>query len=156
MRSGIATRGSIKESENFLRILFANNVNFVCWDSGSGSKSTTTKSAGKWNTPTLNETSLAIPIGLETKRSASSRVMQVEVSFGSESASHTKNGMRFMLAPRSAKAKHSFIPGNSQGMRNLSGSPSFLGNLFRMIAEQCSFIGVLAITLKDKEWKVSS
>nr|GEY26947.1 hypothetical protein [Tanacetum cinerariifolium] len=44
---------------------------------GSGSKSTTTKSAGKWKTPTLNETSLAIPIGLETERSASSSVIHV-------------------------------------------------------------------------------
>nr|GEV20806.1 retrovirus-related Pol polyprotein from transposon TNT 1-94 [Tanacetum cinerariifolium] len=52
------------------------------WDTvhwrGSGSKSTTTKSAGKWNTPTFTETSLAILIVLETKRSASSRVMQVK------------------------------------------------------------------------------
>nr|GEX55241.1 hypothetical protein [Tanacetum cinerariifolium] len=40
--------------------------------------------------------------------------------------------MRFMLAPRSANAKHSSIPGNSQGIRNLTGSPSFLGNLFRI------------------------
>nr|GEY70764.1 reverse transcriptase domain-containing protein [Tanacetum cinerariifolium] len=44
---------------------------------GSGSKSMTTKSVGKWNTPTLTKTSLAIPIGLETERSISSRVMQV-------------------------------------------------------------------------------
>nr|GFA65381.1 hypothetical protein [Tanacetum cinerariifolium] len=46
-----------------------------------------------------------------------------------------------MLAPRSANARHSSIPGNSQGMRNLPGTPSFLGNLFRMTTEQCSFIG---------------
>ncbi|GJY06986.1 hypothetical protein Tco_0374040 [Tanacetum coccineum] len=49
-----------------------------------------------------------------------------------------------MLAPRSANAKHSSIPGNSQGIRNLPGSPSFLGNLFKMTAEQCSFIEVRA------------
>ncbi|GJY61314.1 hypothetical protein Tco_0461971 [Tanacetum coccineum] len=30
----------------------------------------------------------------------------------------------------------------SQGIRNLPGSPSFLGNLFKMTAEQCSFIEV--------------
>ncbi|GJV81185.1 reverse transcriptase domain-containing protein [Tanacetum coccineum] len=30
-----------------------------------------------------------------------------------------ENGMRFMLAPRSAKAKHSSIPGNLHGIRNL-------------------------------------
>nr|GFA77269.1 hypothetical protein [Tanacetum cinerariifolium] len=66
--------------------------------------------------------------------------MQVRVSSGSESPSHTESGMRFMLAPRSANAQHSSIPRNSQGIRNFPGSPSFLGNLFSMTAEQCSFI----------------
>nr|GEY01989.1 hypothetical protein [Tanacetum cinerariifolium] len=87
------------------------------------------------------QTSLAIPIGLETKRSASSRVMQVEISSESEIHSHTESGMRFMLTPRSANAKHSSIPEKSQGIRNLSGSPSFLGNFFRMTVKQWSFIG---------------
>nr|GFB95056.1 hypothetical protein [Tanacetum cinerariifolium] len=59
---------------------------------------------------------------------------EVGVSLGSESPFHTESGMRLMLAPRSANAKHSSIPGNSQGMRNFPGSPSFLGNLFRMTA----------------------
>ncbi|GJY98756.1 putative nucleotidyltransferase, ribonuclease H [Tanacetum coccineum] len=54
-------------------------------------------------------------------------VMQVGVRSGSESFSQTENGIRLMLAPRSANAKHSSIPGNSQGIRNLPGSPSFLG-----------------------------
>nr|GFD59167.1 hypothetical protein [Tanacetum cinerariifolium] len=31
-----------------------------------------------------------------------------------------------MLAPRSASAKHSAIPGKSHGIRNLPGSPNFL------------------------------
>nr|GEX48005.1 hypothetical protein [Tanacetum cinerariifolium] len=35
---------------------------------------------------------------------------------------HTDNGMRFMLAPRSARAKHSSIPEKSHGMRNLPGA----------------------------------
>nr|GEU52706.1 hypothetical protein [Tanacetum cinerariifolium] len=35
--------------------------------------------------------------------------------------------MRFMLAPRSVKAKHSSIPGKSHGMRNLPGSLDFSG-----------------------------
>nr|GEZ98335.1 hypothetical protein [Tanacetum cinerariifolium] len=83
---------------------------------GSGSKSTTTKSAGKWKTPTLNEISLAISIGLETERSTSSSVIHVGVSSGSESPSHTESGMRFMLASRSANARHSSIPKNSQGV----------------------------------------
>nr|GEY12860.1 reverse transcriptase domain-containing protein [Tanacetum cinerariifolium] len=51
--------------------------------------------------------------------------MHVGDSSGRESLFHTDNGMRFMLAPRSAKAKHSSIPGKSHMMRNLLGSPSF-------------------------------
>nr|GEX65921.1 hypothetical protein [Tanacetum cinerariifolium] len=51
--------------------------------------------------------------------------------------------MRFMLASRSAKAKHSSILGKllekSHGMRNLPGSPSFSGNFLRRTAEQCTF-----------------
>nr|GEV73817.1 hypothetical protein [Tanacetum cinerariifolium] len=49
-----------------------------------------------------------------------------------------------MLAPRSARAKHSAILGKSHGIRNLPGSPSFSRNFFRRTAEQCSFSGVLA------------
>ncbi|GJT10589.1 hypothetical protein Tco_0857631 [Tanacetum coccineum] len=71
-------------------------------------------------------------------------MQEVGVRSGSESFSQTENGIRLMLAPRSANAKHSSIPGNSQGIRNLPGSPSFLGNLFKMTAEQCSFIEVRA------------
>nr|GEX58060.1 hypothetical protein [Tanacetum cinerariifolium] len=92
-------------------------------------ESTTTKSTGKWKIPTLNETSLAIPIGLETERSASSSVVHIGVSSGSESPSHTESGMRFMLAPRYTNARHSSIPENSQGMRNFPRSPSFLGSV---------------------------
>ncbi|GJQ96667.1 hypothetical protein Tco_0007806 [Tanacetum coccineum] len=47
---------------------------------GSGSNSTTTKSAGNWNFPTNTRTSLAIPIGVVIERSASSSVMHVGVS----------------------------------------------------------------------------
>nr|GFC03181.1 reverse transcriptase domain-containing protein [Tanacetum cinerariifolium] len=39
------------------------------------------------------------------------------------------NGMRFTLAPRSAKAKHSSIPRKLHGMRNLPGSLAFLEDL---------------------------
>ncbi|GJT83649.1 hypothetical protein Tco_1057991 [Tanacetum coccineum] len=42
-----------------------------------GSKSTTTKSAGNWNIPTIRRTSLAILIGSVIEQSASSNVMQV-------------------------------------------------------------------------------
>nr|GFA33224.1 hypothetical protein [Tanacetum cinerariifolium] len=59
------------------------------------------------------------------------------VKSGRESLFHTDKGIRFMLVPRSAKAKHSAFPGKSQGMRNLPRSPSFLGNFFRRTAEQC-------------------
>nr|GEZ12622.1 hypothetical protein [Tanacetum cinerariifolium] len=85
------------------------------------------KSAGKWNVPTFMKTSSATPTGREIKRSASSRVIQVGDSSRRESLFQTDNGMRFMLAPRSAKAKHSSIPEKSHGMRNLPGSPSFFG-----------------------------
>nr|GFA52149.1 hypothetical protein [Tanacetum cinerariifolium] len=54
------------------------------------------------------------------------------------------NGMRLMLASRSASVKHSTIPGKSHGIRNLPGSPSFSSNFFRRTTEQCSFSGVLA------------
>ncbi|GJT23160.1 hypothetical protein Tco_0893097 [Tanacetum coccineum] len=64
----------------------------------------------------------------EIDRSASSSVMQVGVRSGSESFSQTENGIRLMLAPRSANAKHSSIPGNSQGIRKLAqGSSSSYG-----------------------------
>nr|GEZ61819.1 DNA-directed DNA polymerase [Tanacetum cinerariifolium] len=129
------------------RPVFKKHLSRIKGTRGSGLKSMTIKSARKWNTPTLTLTSLAIPIGLDFVRSTSSRVMQVGVSSGSESPFHTKSGIRFMLAPRSANAKHSSIPGNSQGIRNFSGSPSILGNLFRMTSEQSSFIEVLAILL---------
>nr|GFA48622.1 hypothetical protein [Tanacetum cinerariifolium] len=93
---------------------------------GSASKSTTTKSAVKWNVPTFTKTSSATPTGREIERSASSRVIQVGDSSGRESLFHTDNGMRFMLASRSAKAKHSSILGKSHGMGNLLVSPAFL------------------------------
>nr|GFC04485.1 reverse transcriptase domain-containing protein [Tanacetum cinerariifolium] len=47
------------------------------------------------------------------------------VKSGRESIFHTENGIRLMLAPRSASAKHSAIPGKSHGIRNLPRSPSF-------------------------------
>nr|GEZ98232.1 reverse transcriptase domain-containing protein [Tanacetum cinerariifolium] len=47
--------------------------------------------------------------------------------------------MRLMLAPKSARAWHTSIPGKSQEMRNLLGSPGFSGSFFKSIAEQFSF-----------------
>nr|GEX14643.1 hypothetical protein [Tanacetum cinerariifolium] len=92
---------------------------------GSASKSTTIKSAGKWNFPTFTKTSLATSIGGEIDRSASLRVIKVGVSSRNEILFHTDNGMRFMLAPRLVKAKKSSIPKKSHGMRNLPRSLSF-------------------------------
>ncbi|GKA31844.1 hypothetical protein Tco_0718211 [Tanacetum coccineum] len=104
----------------------------------------TTKSAGKWNFPTLTKTSSAIPDGLVVDRSASSRIIRVGVSSGSERLLPYGKSIKLMLAPRSAKAKHSTISGKSHRIRNLSGSPSFPSNFFRITAEQFSFTGVLA------------
>nr|GFC01827.1 hypothetical protein [Tanacetum cinerariifolium] len=91
----------------------------------SKSNSMTTKSAKKWNVPTLTKTSSATPTGREIKRSASSRVIHIGDSSGRESLFHTDNGMRFLFVPRSARVKHSSILEKSHGMRNLPGSPSF-------------------------------
>nr|GEY49805.1 hypothetical protein [Tanacetum cinerariifolium] len=101
------------------------------------------KTAGKWNVPTLTKTSSATPTRREIERSVSLRVIHVGDSLGRESLFHTDNGMRFMLAPRSARAKHSAILRKSHGMRNLPGFPSFSGNFLRRTVEQCSFSGVL-------------
>nr|GFA29044.1 hypothetical protein [Tanacetum cinerariifolium] len=71
------------------------------------------------------KTSSATLNGREIDRSASLRIIKVGVSLGRESLFHTNNGMRFVLAPRSAKAKHSSIPRKSHEMRNLPRSPKF-------------------------------
>nr|GEZ77329.1 putative reverse transcriptase domain-containing protein [Tanacetum cinerariifolium] len=65
--------------------------------------------------------------------------MHVRVSSGSESPSHTETGMRFMLAPRSANARHSSIPENSQGVVDGVGAggklnPRYVGP-FKMLEE---------------------
>ncbi|GKG35239.1 hypothetical protein Tco_0440393, partial [Tanacetum coccineum] len=59
------------------RLVFKKHLPRIRGTWGSGSKSTTMKSAGNWNTPTFMGTSSAIPIGREIERSASSRVIQV-------------------------------------------------------------------------------
>ncbi|GJT47049.1 hypothetical protein Tco_0955764 [Tanacetum coccineum] len=85
-----------------------------------------------------------MPAGRVVDRSASSRIIYVGVSSGSESFFHMERGIKLMLAQRSAKAKHSTISGKLHGMRSLPGSPSFSGSFFRITAEQFSFTGVLA------------
>nr|GEX83723.1 hypothetical protein [Tanacetum cinerariifolium] len=120
--------GSLSPSKTSIKALpvFRKDLPRIRGTQGSASKSTTTKSAEKWNFPTFTKKSSVTPIVQEIDQSASSRVIKVGVSSGSEILFHTDNGMRFMLAPRSARAKHSSILGKSQGMRNLSGPPVFL------------------------------
>nr|GEZ93289.1 putative ribonuclease H-like domain-containing protein [Tanacetum cinerariifolium] len=59
-------------------------------------------------------TSSATPTGRDIERLASSRVIHVGVKSGRESLFHKDKGIRLMLAPRSAKAKHYAFPGKSQ------------------------------------------
>ncbi|GJZ05829.1 hypothetical protein Tco_0539622 [Tanacetum coccineum] len=49
-----------------------------------------------------------MPVGVEIIQSASSRIIQVLVKAGRLSSFQMERGIRLMLAPRSAKAKHSF------------------------------------------------
>nr|GEZ97985.1 reverse transcriptase domain-containing protein [Tanacetum cinerariifolium] len=86
------------------RPVFKKDLPRISGTRGSVSKSTTTKSAEKWNFPTFTKTSSPTPTGREIDRSASSRVIHVVDSSGRESIFHTDNGMIFMLAPRLAKA----------------------------------------------------
>ncbi|GKD76394.1 hypothetical protein Tco_1339015, partial [Tanacetum coccineum] len=83
------------------------------------------KSAGKKNVPTFTKTSSAMPVGVEIVRSASSSIIRVLVKARRFSSHQIERGIRLMLAPRSTKAKHSFISGKSHGIRNLPWSPSF-------------------------------
>nr|GFC32122.1 hypothetical protein [Tanacetum cinerariifolium] len=83
-------------------------------------------------------------VGLVIDQSASSRIICVEVSSGKESFFKIERGIKLILAPRSARAKHASNSRKSHGMRNLPGSPNFLGNFFKITAEQFSFTGVVA------------
>nr|GFC94328.1 hypothetical protein [Tanacetum cinerariifolium] len=112
---------------------------------GSASKLTTTKSVGKWNFPTLTNTSSVTPLGQAIDLSSSSRVIRVGVSSGSESFFQIDKGMRLMLAPKSARAWHTSIPRKSQGIRNLPGFPRFSESFFKSIAEQFSLTKLLLI-----------
>ncbi|GKF97333.1 hypothetical protein Tco_0293154, partial [Tanacetum coccineum] len=65
---------------------------------------------GKRNVPTFLKTSSAMPVGVEIVRSASSSIIRVFWSkLGDLDSFQMERGIRLMLAPRSAKAKHSFI-----------------------------------------------
>ncbi|GKG26350.1 hypothetical protein Tco_0399496, partial [Tanacetum coccineum] len=110
--AALPTRRVISPSYTFInaRLVFKKLLPRIKGTRGSGSKSTTTKSAGNWNFSTIKRTSLAIPIGSVIERSANSSVMQVEVSSGRERSFQTEYGIRLMLAPRSAKALLKLIP----------------------------------------------
>nr|GEW30397.1 hypothetical protein [Tanacetum cinerariifolium] len=56
---------------------------------------------------------------------------------------NTHNGIRLILAPKSARAKQLSNSEKSQGIRNSPGSPSFFGSFFRTTAEQFLFRDVL-------------
>ncbi|GJU19719.1 hypothetical protein Tco_1153061 [Tanacetum coccineum] len=57
-----------------------------------------------------------MPVGVEVDRSANSSIILVLVNPWRLSFSKTESGIRFMLAPRSARAKHSSNSGKSHGM----------------------------------------
>nr|GFC51045.1 reverse transcriptase domain-containing protein [Tanacetum cinerariifolium] len=61
-------------------------------------------------------------------------------SVGSLSFFQIDNGIRLMLAPKSARAKQVSNSKKSQRIRNRPGSPSFSGSFFRTTAEQFSII----------------
>nr|GFC96383.1 hypothetical protein [Tanacetum cinerariifolium] len=60
--------------------------------------------------------------------------MHVGVKSGSDNFFHAEYGIRLMLAPRSASAKHSAIPEKSHGIKNLLGSPNFSGITVSFVA----------------------
>ncbi|GJR23393.1 hypothetical protein Tco_0971920 [Tanacetum coccineum] len=99
--------------------------------------------------------SLGWSYGIESAKNF--KVIRVGVSSGRESFFQMERGIRFMLAPRSAKAWHTSIPGKSHRIRILPGSPSFSGIFLRSIAEQFSFNELCtgtfrSLVLKDMEY----
>nr|GFB83598.1 hypothetical protein [Tanacetum cinerariifolium] len=85
-----------------------------------------------------------MPAGRVVDRSTSSRIICVKVSSGKESFLQIERGIKLMLAPKSAMAKHSSNSRKSHGMRNLLGSLNFSRNFFKITAEKFSFTGVVA------------
>nr|GFB55988.1 hypothetical protein [Tanacetum cinerariifolium] len=77
--------------------------------------------------------------------SASSKTIFVSLTVGSLSFFQIDNGIRLMLAPKSARAKQLSNSEKSQGIRNLPGSPSFSASFLKTTAEQFSFNGVLRL-----------
>ncbi|GKB49057.1 hypothetical protein Tco_0899810 [Tanacetum coccineum] len=114
---------------------------------GSASKSTTTKSVGKWKFLTLTKISSATPLGRVIDRSANSKVIRVGVSSGRESLFQIERGItRFMLVlPRSSSRHNNPCPGNYNGKETWPGSPSIPSrSVLRSIADQFSVKRILA------------
>nr|GFB82583.1 hypothetical protein [Tanacetum cinerariifolium] len=65
-----------------------------------------TKSVGNVNLPTGTKISLAIPMGVQIARLASSSVIWVGISSGKPNFFQTDSGIKLMLAPKSARALH--------------------------------------------------
>ncbi|GJX38746.1 hypothetical protein Tco_0252049 [Tanacetum coccineum] len=103
--------------------------------------------------PTFTKHLSAMPWS-EVDRSANSSIILVLVSPWRLSFSKTESGIRLMLAPRSARAKHSSNSGKSHGIRNLPGSPNFSGNVFRMTAEQFSLNRGFGLILRSMSFVV--
>nr|GEW45134.1 reverse transcriptase domain-containing protein [Tanacetum cinerariifolium] len=126
-RSG-PTKSNLDQANTIkARLVFKKDLLRISGTRGSATKSTTTKSTWKWNFPIFTETSSVTPTGRKIDRSTSSRVIHVGDSSGRESFFHMNNGMRFILAPRSAKAKHSSILRKSHGMRNFPSQQTLNG-----------------------------
>ncbi|GKB95253.1 hypothetical protein Tco_0981390 [Tanacetum coccineum] len=88
------------------------------------------KSAGKEERSVSRKTSSAMPVGVEIVRSASSSIIRVLVKAGRLSSFQMERGIRLMLAPRSAKAKHSFILEYKRDKKEIYGLSTVSRELF--------------------------
>ncbi|GKC01303.1 hypothetical protein Tco_0987439 [Tanacetum coccineum] len=90
------------------------------------------------NLPTLTSIFLAIPIRHWNDLSANLTLILVGLRVLRDSFAYREYGIRFMLAPRSAKALQKKVLLKLHGIRKLPGSPSFGETLFWIIAELSS------------------
>nr|GEX13839.1 hypothetical protein [Tanacetum cinerariifolium] len=84
----------------------------------------------KVNLPTLTSIFATIPTRYWKDRSANLMIILVGLTVSRDNIAYKEYGMRFMLAPRSARALHEKALLKLHGMRKLPGSPSFGGTLF--------------------------
>ncbi|KAJ0622734.1 hypothetical protein HanIR_Chr01g0024021 [Helianthus annuus] len=109
----------------------------------SASISRTTKSTGKTNLSTLTRRFSIMPRGYLTDLSASDKDMRVGDNSPRPNLSYKEYGIRFILAPRSARALHSVSLLNKHGMVKRPGSVNFSGTLFNTTAEHPPLRGML-------------